>query len=58
MLAVLAFVAFAITGILKLIGKDPDAQVWLLIIGGLLVAAEVAWGWNRGGRYGRTRTTQ
>jgi hypothetical protein len=53
MLAILAFAAFVIAAILKLAGHDAGAVQWLLVIGGLLVAAEVAWGWNRGGRYGR-----
>jgi len=31
----------------------PDWIIWLLLIGLALVCAEVAWGWNRSGRYGR-----
>ena len=54
MLAVLAFALFAIAGILKLVSAHVDLVIWLIIFGGLLVAGEVAWGWNRGGRSYRT----
>jgi len=50
MLAILGFVLYVIAAILQLTGKYPAAIIWLIIIGGALVAAEVAWGWNRGGR--------
>jgi hypothetical protein len=53
MLAVVGVVLVAIAGILKLVSKYPDAIIWLIIIGVILIGAEVAWGWNRGGRYGR-----
>lgn len=46
MLAILAFIVFVIAAILKLVGKDTNALQWLLIIGGLLVSAAVAWGWG------------
>jgi hypothetical protein len=46
MLAVLALVAFVIAAILKLIAKDPQAQIWLIIAGGILVSAHCLWGWT------------
>jgi hypothetical protein len=54
MLAVLAFVAFVVAGILELTKTHLNVVIWLVIIGGALVAAEVIWGWNRTGRYSRT----
>jgi hypothetical protein len=56
MFAIFGFVAFVIAAFLHFTAGHASAVVWAIIIGGLLVAAEVAWGWNRGGRYGR-RTT-
>lgn len=53
MLAILGFVAFVIAAVLHLVKHDPGAVTWLIIIGGALVCAEVAWGWNRAGRYTR-----
>jgi hypothetical protein len=53
MLAILGFVAFVIAAILHLVKHDAGAVLWLIIIGGALVCAEVAWGWNRSGRYRR-----
>lgn len=50
MLAVLGFVLAVIAAILKLTNQHADAIIWLLIVGLALVCAEVAWGWNRGGR--------
>lgn len=47
MLAVAAFVAFVVAAVLKLVGSHTDVIQWLLIIGGLLVSAAVAWGWGR-----------
>jgi hypothetical protein len=55
MLAVLAFIVFVIAGILKLVGKHADWLAWLLIIGGLLVSAAVAWGWAGPRYYNRSR---
>lgn len=55
MLAVAAFVAFVIAGILHLVKLDPGAVTWLIIAGGLLVSAAVAWGWA-GPLYRRGRT--
>ena len=52
MLAILAFVSFVIAAFLKFAGGHQSAMLWAIIIGGLLVSAEVAWGWNRAGRYG------
>ena len=52
MLAILAFVAFVIAAFLHFSGGHASALLWALIIGGLLLSAEVAWGWNRTGRYG------
>ena len=54
MLAVLALIAFVIAALFKLLGKDPDtAQIWLIIIGGILVSAHCLWGyypWRSGPR--------
>ena len=52
MLAILGFVAFVIAAFLKFDGHHQSPMLWAIIIGGLLVSAEVAWGWNRAGRYG------
>jgi hypothetical protein len=52
MLAILGFIAFAIAGILELVKTHQNAVIWLVIVGGLLVCAEVLWGW-----YGRRRGT-
>jgi hypothetical protein len=51
MLAVLGFVLFVIAAILKLVDKYPNSILWLVIVGGALVCAEVAWGWHRSGYY-------
>lgn len=51
MIAVLGFAAFVIAGILKLVHVHQNWVTWLLIIGGLLVSAAVAWGWA-GPRWG------
>lgn len=51
MLAVIAFVLFAIAGILKLVGKHADWIMWLVIFGGLFVSANCAWGTHPGGWY-------
>jgi hypothetical protein len=53
MLAVLGVILEVIAAILKLVSKYPGAITWLIIIGAILIGAEVAWGWNRGGRYSR-----
>ena len=53
MLAVAGFVAFVIAAILQLVKSHVDLVIWLVIVGGLLVCAEVAWGWY-GRRYPRT----
>ena len=50
---ILAAIAFIIAAFLNFgggHGKDVD---WLVIVGGLFLCAEVAWGWNRTGRYRR-----
>jgi hypothetical protein len=47
MLAILGFIAFAIAAILELVKTHVDAVIWLIILGGLLVCADVAWGWYR-----------
>jgi hypothetical protein len=52
MLAIVGLVLYVIAAILKLTDKYPNALIWLIIIGGALVAIDVAWGWNaRGRRY-------
>jgi len=50
MFAVFGVILAVIAAILKLTGKYPDAILWLIIFAIILVGAEVAWGWNRGGR--------
>jgi hypothetical protein len=52
MLAIAAFVAFVIAAFKAATGH-ASPLIWFVIIGGLLVSAEVAWGWNRTGRYRR-----
>ena len=49
---VLAAIAFIIAAFLKFDGHHNSQMQWAIIIGGLLLCAEVAWGWNRSGRYG------
>jgi hypothetical protein len=48
MMAILGFIAFTVAAILELVKTHLDAVIWLIIIGGALVCADVAWGW-----YGR-----
>ena len=50
MLAIAAFVAFVIAAFKAATGHATPL-LWCVIVGGLLVSAEGAWGWNRGGRY-------
>ena len=52
MFAVIAVILALVAGVLELTGKHLDWVIWLVIIAVALVGAEVAWGWNRGGRYG------
>jgi hypothetical protein len=54
MLAVIGTILAALAGLLKLLHNHGSWVLPLLIIGVILIGAEVAWGWNRGGRYGRT----
>lgn len=51
MLAILGVVLAAIAGLLKLIGSHGPWIIPLLIVAVILVGAEVAWGWHRGGMY-------
>jgi heme A synthase len=53
MLAIIGFVLAIVAAILDLTGKHTNDITWLLIAAVALVCAEVAWGWNRGGRYAR-----
>jgi hypothetical protein len=55
MLAILAVVAFVIAGILELVKTHLNAVIWCVIIGGILICAEVIWGWY-GRRTARTST--
>lgn len=50
MFAIAGIVALVIAGFLQFTKGHPDAVIWLIIIGGILIGVEVAWGWNRGGR--------
>ena len=49
MLAVLALLA----GLLKLLPAHTSWIIPLLIVAVILIGAEVAWGWHRGGMYRR-----
>jgi hypothetical protein len=49
MLAIIGLVLYVIAAILKLISQHADFREWLIIIGGALVAIDVAWGWHRAG---------
>jgi hypothetical protein len=42
-LAILAFAAFVVAAILKLVNQHANAVTWIIIIGGLLLAAAVIW---------------
>lgn len=53
MLAILAFVVAVIAALLQFLGGHQHVVIWLLIIGGLLLSAEVAWGVHRAGWYRR-----
>lgn len=50
MLAILAFILFAVAAVLRLVGGHGDLVIWLIIVGGACVSAAVAWGWA-GPRY-------
>ena len=45
MFAILAFIAFIIAGLLEFLGGHAKDVLWLIIIGGFLLSATVAWGW-------------
>jgi hypothetical protein len=49
MIAVVGLILYIIAAILELIGKHLDWVIWLVIIGGALVAIDVIWGWRRAG---------
>jgi hypothetical protein len=49
MLAAIGLVLFIIAAILELVKQHLDWVIWLVIIGGALVAADVIWGWRRAG---------
>ena len=49
MVAVIGLVLCIIAAILELMGKHLDWVIWLVIIGGGLVAVDVIWGWRRAG---------
>jgi O-antigen/teichoic acid export membrane protein len=46
MLSAIGFVLFIVAGICELVKSHLDLVIWLVIIGGALVAADVAWGWR------------
>jgi hypothetical protein len=48
MIAIIGFILIVIAAVLKWIAKTGDPLAWL-IIGSLLVAFEVAFGWYRAG---------
>jgi hypothetical protein len=49
MLAAIGLVLYVIAAILELVSKYTDKVIWLVIIGGALVACDVIWGWRRHG---------
>jgi len=49
LLAIVGFVLYVVAGILELVNKHLNWVIWLIIIGGALVAIDVAWGWRRAG---------
>ena len=49
MLAAIGLVLYVIAAILELVNKHLNWVIWLVIIGGALVAADVIWGWRRAG---------
>jgi uncharacterized membrane protein YoaK (UPF0700 family) len=51
MFAVVAFICGVVAAVFRLTNTHASAQIWLLIIGLIAVAVEVAWGWHRGGYY-------
>jgi hypothetical protein len=52
-LAVLGVILAAVAGLLKLLHSHPSWVIPLLIVAVILIGAEVAWGWHRGGMYRR-----
>lgn len=53
MLAVIGVILGAVAAILKLVNQHGNWIIWLLIIAVILIGAECAWGWHRGGYYRR-----
>jgi len=49
MIAVVGLILYVIAGILELVNKHLNWVIWLIIIGGALVAIDVVWGWRRAG---------
>lgn len=53
MFAIAGIIALVIAALLHVIDKYPNAIIWLIIIGAILIGIEAAWGVRRGGWYGR-----
>jgi membrane-bound ClpP family serine protease len=53
--AIAGVILLVIAAFLKATAGNPSIMIWLIIVGAILIGAEVAWGWNRGGRTYRTR---
>lgn len=53
MFAIAGIIALVIAAFLKVVGKYPDAILWLVIIGAILIGIEAAWGVRRAGWYRR-----
>jgi membrane-bound ClpP family serine protease len=53
MFAIAGIIALVIAAFLKVVGKYPDAILWLIILGAILIGIEAAWGVRRSGWYGR-----
>jgi len=49
MIAVIGLILYVIAGILELVNKHLNWVIWLIIIGGALVAIDVIWNWHRAG---------
>lgn len=51
-MAVAGIIALAIAAVLELVKAHENFVIWLVILGGILIGAEVVWG-RYGTRFGR-----
>jgi len=49
MAAAIGLILLIIAAFLKATAKDPSVMTWLIIVGAILVAVDVIWGWRRAG---------